>query len=337
MRPTVIGIAALVLAGSAVTTSARASAPKSGGDGGSPSYEESAQCATAWTLVGSDTFKASGLTRSQGVTTDGSGWVFSWQGGLERTDDGYLTQAAGTWPAQIAVQPQVNSDGTNHVGGNHIGDIDYYHGLIYAPIEDGGINLQVARLNDPEYQDPYIALYDAKTLVPTGVTYALDKSIHEAGVPWVAVNAKSREVYTAEWDMPRDRINVFDTQMRFERFLPLVYPASLGAGFHLSRIQGAKVLGHTLFATRDDADKTVFSIDLRTGVVTKLFSMQPGVPAELEGLALRPTADGALLHVLLILDNKVDTSGDAANIRVVFDHFAPVGGTGCGGDGRGPG
>ena len=43
-----------------------------------------------------------------------------------------------------------------------------------------------------------------------------------------------------------DRLNVFDLHMRFQRFLPLVYPASLGSGFHLSRIQGAKVYGHTM-------------------------------------------------------------------------------------------
>jgi len=103
----------------------------------------------------------------------------------------------------------------------------------------------------------------------------------------------------------------------------------LGAGFHLSRIQGAKVLGHTMFATRDDADKTIFSIDLRTGDVTKLFSLQPGVPAELEGLAIRPTPDGALLHVIIILNNKVDSTGGATNIRTVLEHFAPVQTAGC--------
>jgi hypothetical protein len=234
VRPTVIGLVALALTGSALTAGAQASAPRTQSDEGSSSYAETAQCASSWKLVGSDPFQLpSGLTRSQGVTTDGHGWVFSWQGGLERTDDSYLTQAVGTWPAQIAVQPQVNADGTNHFGGNHIGDVDYYNGLIYAPIEDGGENLQVATMNDPEYQHPYIALYDAKTLLPTGVTYALDKSIHEAGVPWVAVDAKRREVYTAEWDMPHDRLNVFDTQMRFQHFLPLDYPAALGAGFHL--------------------------------------------------------------------------------------------------------
>ena len=292
----------------------------------SASARSTTGCTVTWKAVGASTFLGpNALTRSQGVTSDGTGWIFSWQGGLERTTDGYVTQAAGTWPPALAAQPSVNSDGTNHVGDNHIGDIDYYDGHVYVPLEDGGENLGPAQLNNPEYQQPYVALYDAKTLQYTGVSYALDKNISEAGVPWVAVNAARREVYTAEWDMPHDRINVFDLQLHFERFLPLVYPASLGAGFHLSRIQGAKVFGHTLFATRDDADKTVFAIDLRTGVVSKLFSLNPGVPAELEGLAVRPTSDGALLHVLIVLDNQEDpTDPNSAKIRTVLYHYAPV-------------
>jgi hypothetical protein len=174
--------------------------------------------------------------------------------------------------------------------------------LIYAPVEDGDA-----------YQSPHIALYDARTLLYTGKSYPLDVAIHEAGVPWVAVDHRRAEVYTGEWDMPHDRLNVFDTQMRFKRFLPL--------SSHESRIQGAKVWGHTMYATRDDADKTVFSIDLRTGVVTKLFALKPSVPAELEGLAVRRTPDGALLHVLIVMNN--DLPGDATEIHVEFRHYAP--------------
>jgi hypothetical protein len=287
-------------------------------------------CTPTWTLVGTDAFQgANALTRSQGTTTDGHEWFFSWQGGLERTDDSYLTQALGAWPAQQAIDPTVNPDGTNHVGNNHIGDIDYYDGLIYAPFEDGGEGEGPLNVNDPEYQTPYIEVYDAQTLTNVA-SYALDKNIHEAGVPWVAVNAAKKKVYTAEWDMPHDRINIFDLQMHFQRFLPLVYPPSLGAGFHLSRIQGAKVYGNTLFATRDDADKSVFSIDLTSGVVTKLFALKPDVPAELEGLAVRPMPDGSLLHVLIVLDNQEDpTDPDSTKIHTAFEHFAPVTPAGC--------
>jgi hypothetical protein len=282
-----------------------------------------AKCPDGWKLVGSDVFRAhDALMRSQGVTTDGDGWVFSWQGGLERTGDDYTPTALGTLPPDRAAAPSLEPNGENHVGDNHIGDIDAYGGLIYAPVEDGGESLGPLKLNDPEYQAPHIALYDARTLAYTGVSYPLDVGISEAGVPWVAVDAARRQVYTAEWDMPHDRLNLFDLQMRFKRFLPLRYPASLGKGFHLSRIQGAKVSGDTLYATRDDADKTVFAIDLRTGEVSRLFSLKPGVPAELEGLAVRKTSDGALLHVLIVLDNELPD--DATKIRVSFNHYAPV-------------
>lgn len=288
-----------------------------------PASASALTCTTTWKLVGTDTFRdQDALLRSQGVTTDGHGWVFSWQGGLERTTDAFLPTAIGTIPPQLAVAPSLDANGGNHLGDNHIGDVDYYGGLIYAPVEDGGQGLGPVKVNDPEYQAPHIALYDARTLLYTGVSYSLPVAISEAGVPWVAVDARHRQVYTAEWDMPHDRLNVFDLHMRFEHFLPLQYPASLGPGFHLSRIQGAKVWGNTLFATRDDAHKTVFSIDLLTGQVTKLFSLDPGGSAELEGLAVRRTGDGALLHLLIVLDNQLPQ--DATTIHVNFEHFEPV-------------
>jgi hypothetical protein len=283
---------------------------------------------SCWKLVGSDTFRGQdALLRSQGVTTDGAGWVFSWQGGLERTLDDFTPVAIGTLPPQLAVAPSLDPSGGNHIGDNHIEDVDYYDGLIYAPVEDGGESLGPLNLNNPEYQAPHIALYDARTLAYTGVSYPLDVAISEAGVPWVAVDARRHQVYTAEWDMPHDRLNVFDLQMHFKRFLPLRYPASLGPGFHLSRIQGAKVYGDLLYATRDDAEKTVFSIDLRSGEVTKLFALAPTVPAELEGLAVRRTANGALLHVLIVLNNRLPD--EATEIHVDFDHYAPVRSRAC--------
>lgn len=287
-----------------------------------------AGCPTTWKLVGTDTFvRQDALVRSQGVTTDGTGWIFSWQGGLERTLDDFTPTAIGTIPARLAVAPSLGPNGENHLGDNHIGDIDYYGGLIYAPVEDGGESAGPLDVNNPEYQAPHIALYDARTLLYTGTSYPLDVGIHEAGVPWVAVDKARREVYTAEWDMPHDRLNVFDLHMHLRRFLALRYPAALGPGFHLSRIQGAKVLGDTMYATRDDADKTVFSIDLRTGEVTRLFSLHPTVPAELEGLAIRRTPDGALLHLLIVEDNKLPD--DATTIHVAFLHYAPVRAPGC--------
>jgi hypothetical protein len=263
-------------------------------------------CTETWHEVGAESFPLpGGLLRSQGVTTDGSGWIFSWQGGLERTDDAYRTQIVNTWPYDNFTEPSVNPDGTNHVANTHIGDVDQYRGTVYAPIEDGS----EGPFNKPEYQHPYIALYDAKTLRYTGVRYPLPLALHEAGVPWVAVNPEAREVYTAEWDMPHDRINVFDLQMRFLRFIPL------HAGERLGRIQGAKVFDGSLYATRDDGQKSVWKIDLATGDATRLFAL--GLSGEMEGLAFRHTPDGAEMHVIFIHDNK-----DYTKIRSSLHHFA---------------
>jgi hypothetical protein len=288
-----------------------------------------AACPTDWRLVGTDTFHYQDtLMRSQGVATDGQSWFFSWQGGLSHTLDDYTPIGVATLPVQADDTPYFNADGTNHVGATHTGDIDYYDGKIYAPVEDGEQGEDPINFNNPEYQAPHIAIYDATTLAYTGVSYRLDVSSHSDGVPWVAIDRPRGEVYTGEWGMPHDRLNITDLQMQHERFLKLVYPGTLGPNFRLNRVQGGKVLGNTMYVTRDDAAKTVFSIDLRSGLVTKLFSLNPTeAHAELEGLVVRQTPDGALLHVLLVLNN--DLPDEVASVHVDFEHFAPVGSVPC--------
>ena len=54
----------------------------------------------------------------------------------------------------------------------------------------------------------------------------------------------------------------------------------------------------------------------------ELFALKPTVPAELEGLAIRPMPDGSLLHILIVMDNEPSTSD--TNIHVEFQHFAPA-------------
>ena len=299
-------------------------------------------CPPTWRLISTDTFNgADALARSQGATTDGTSWYFSWQGGLQRTmdvDGTYVPEAVGTWPPQQAVSPSGDPTSTNHFGNNHIGDIDYGDGTIYAPFEDGG----EGNLNNPDYQTPYIETYDAQTMTNTGA-YPLDLAYHAAGVPWVAVSGT--HLYTAEWDMPNDRINIYNLPLNAatsadppQQILQLHYPPSLGPNFHLNRIQGAKVYGDVMYATRDrnapgdpdGQDKSVWAINLTTGNVKELFDIKPGVSSELEGLALRPMADGSLLHVLIVMDNQEDpTDPDSAKIHVEFRHYAPVADPSC--------
>lgn len=293
----------------------------------SNSPQSIAECAGSWRLVGTDKFTGTNaLTRSQGVTADGDDWIFSWQLGLTRTGSDYLPRTVGVMPPKILLQPKINADFTNHFGNTHIGGVDVFNGLLYAPAEDTGYNLDPLplKINNPEYQTPYMALFDAHTLQPRG-QIALDPAIHEAGVPWAAADKAKSEIYTAEWDMHDNRLNVFTPQMQFKRLLNLVYPPALGPGFRLTRIQGAKVVGNTLFAARDDDTKTVFGVDLTTGVVSKKFTLNtPGT--EIEDLAIKATPDGAFVHVLNILEN---TKGVP---YVQFSHWAPVAGPGCGFD-----
>jgi hypothetical protein len=273
-----------------------------------------------WKRVGVNTWRKHGLPRSQGVTSDGHGWIFSWQGGISRTDDAYRVRAVNTYPLEL-IRPSINADRTNHLGPTHVGDVDVWDGKLYAPEEDGGQDLGVIAVNDPEFQTPTIALYDAKTLLYTGVSYPVPLSVNADGVPWVAVNGPAGEIYTAEWRNPNDRINVFDMQMNFKRFINLQYPASLGAGFRLNRIQGAKLFGGALYAAVDDDRKSVFKIDIATGAVSKQFSLDPPFPSEMEGLAIRKTKDGALLHILLVVHKELPFVGEEP-IAIQFQHWA---------------
>jgi hypothetical protein len=279
--------------------------------------------AETWTKTAEQVFDGpSVLTRSQGVTHDDSGWIFSWQGGLERTDANYTTQAAAGWPYDNFSAASMTPDRRNHFGGTHVGDVAEHAGIVYAPVEDGSEDIGVMTVNDPEYQQSRVALYDAKTLAYTGVSYDVPRELQRDGVPWIAIDHAAQEIYTGEWGMPRDTLNVWTLEMAQKRTLTLRYPESFGAGFHLSRIQGGEVLGGAMYVARDDAQHTVFKIDLATGDVARMFALGGAEPSELEGIAAYPTPDGALLHVILITDNDFGDPTNFARVRAHFQHFA---------------
>jgi hypothetical protein len=243
----------------------------------------------SWRRVGVDTFPLpEGGLRSQGIATDGHQWFFSWKFGLERADNTY----ADTTNNPVAIPPELLLNGSNHIG-----DIDYFKGRLVVPIEDGSAYLR-----------PYLALYDAATLQP--ISYdAIARELQVEGVPWVAVDAQRGIAYTAEWNNAK-QINMFDIEHHFAFLgaIPLQQP--------ISRIQGAKLFEGNLLASVDDNAKTVYRIDLSTGAETKLFSIGKG--GELEGIAIRPTTDGALVHVMLM----VGTLSDPQNYHGEMYHYA---------------
>lgn len=66
-------------------------------------------------------------------------------------------------------------------------------------------------------------------------------------------------------------------------------------------MQGGKVYQGALYLSRDDEANRVYKINLDTGTVLPLFSLEPdlsGLLGEMEGLAFRDLADGSQLHTL---------------------------------------
>src|SRR5205823_4840123 len=95
------------------------------------------------------------------------------------------------------------------LGDKHIGDIDYWNGTLYAPLEDSHVWLQ-----------PHIALFDPATLTGTGQSYALPTTLLTDGVPWVAVDGPRGNLYAAVWD-PTLAIFVFDlATVTYTRSIP---------------------------------------------------------------------------------------------------------------------
>jgi hypothetical protein len=226
---------------------------------------------------------ADGLIRSQGVATDGASWFFSYQYGLTRTtlDHTVIASSPSAIPPQIAAQ-----------GGNHIGDIDYADGKVYAPIEDGA-----KRPDGTRYLHPFIALYDASTLLFTGEYHELPQALHVQGVPWVAVDRRRGRLYTAEWS-PTTVLNIFDLHtFQLVRTVPLSRT--------LDRIQGAKMWGGMLYAYADVGDtKPLTAINPDTGHVITVYGVPLAPGSEGEGLAFLPRPDGTLLHTLDVLPDR---------------------------------
>ena len=280
-----------------------------------------AHAADDWKLAGVDNFymhtpapdSFTGLYRSQGMATDGKQWFFSWQYGLERANDNFdsvqrnssLTLAGGLKPGiPAALMAQ---------GLNHIGDIDYHNGIIYASLD-----------STAGYTKPHVALFNASDLSYTGKTYALggtpanpDKDL----ASWVAVDAKRGVGYGKEWQNG-NTINVYNLDdWSFSHTITLAAP--------LSRIQGAKVVGDWLYMASDNDTQSIYRTNLLTGAVEEVLRLpQPLGDFEMEGLALREGANGALdMYIEQVVDP--DRSGQSLtnpNLHLALYHYqlAPV-------------
>lgn len=264
--------------------------------------------------------------RTEGIAYTGSGVVFSWRYGLQRTDMNYSILATKPMdvPADILAQQEQLSqyDPSQRFtpGASHIGDIDAANGKLYASIEDENL-----------YNLPYIALFDPQTLAYTGEKHLLPQNLLTEGVPWIAVDAKRGQFYTAEWENTKV-LDVFDLNT-FEliRTVPLqsVTPA-------LTRIQGAKIYNGMLYASADTSDtadpvlgtkrKRVYRIDPVSGNVTEALHYDVVNHTEAEGIAFYDTADGPM-HVEAVspyvsaFSNLYGFNGDDMSTEVALLHY----------------
>lgn len=210
-----------------------------------------------------------GVFRTQGIATDDQQWYFSWQYGLEIADDQFnsVRRNSSIVPPEFGIPFNLL---LRHL--DHIGDIDYHDGIIYASLD-----------TTKGFNNGHVALYNASDLSYTGVSYAL------TGAPsnpkndiasWVAVDPNRNLGYGKEWQLGNtiNEYNLADWSFAGEVVLDLA----------LQRIQGAKVQGNWLYMSSDDDGKTVYRGNLQTGHVEQLFTLPaPAGRREVEGIALR--------------------------------------------------
>ncbi|MEI8258453.1 MAG: hypothetical protein WCJ30_22485 [Deltaproteobacteria bacterium] len=229
----------------------------------------------AWMSLGLDSFRLfTAVTRGQGVATDGTRIFFSGTDGLERTDTSYRREAANLRAIPMPLET---------AGSNHVGDIDLWNGVLYAPVEDGRA-----------YSNPLIVLFDPETLA-AGATFTVPHALQTQGVPWVAINGAAGELYLAEW-APTTQLNIFAlSTVTYLRSVPL-RPT-------VGRIQGAKMFDGALYMASDDATKAIFKVNVETGTVIHLFDVP--ITSENEGLAFFTRGDGSQMHTLNVAADRL--------------------------------
>lgn len=237
-----------------------------------------------WNAIQSSRFGImTSLDRNQGITSDGAGtFWFSGKKNLQRTKEDFSVIENNSSPI---------TDDMKKLGLNHLGGIDYADGKIYAPIEDG-----------KKYQNPYISVYDAKTLhllkaYPLPVQWLPD------GIPWIALAGKN-QILSSQYSQAT-KINVYDA----ETFAPV---RQIDMSMTVDSIQGGKVVGNYLYLTADDAEKdkyAVYAMNLDSGKVIKTLSLADNV-SEVEGLSMSENADKCDLYVLTVTGSGLSSRAE---------------------------
>jgi len=275
-----------------------------------------------------------GLYRSQGIAAAGGRWLFSWQYGLEIADESFHSVLRNSsfkpperwyerflWALRLGASQHLVPGIPASLfarGLDHIGDIDYDKGVIYASLD-----------TTRGYTDGHVALYNASDLSFTGAVFVLRGSPanpHKDVASWVAVDGAHNRGYGKEWQRGHT-INVYNlSDWSFRETLTL--------DRDLERIQGAKVHGDWLYMSSDNATQSVYRANLLSGHVEELVRLpRPPGKREVEGLAVRPAQsdrasdgcdnDSVDLFVEMVVDP--DRSGEDptnTHLHVALYHYS---------------
>jgi hypothetical protein len=230
-----------------------------------------------WTQMSSTQFTGlTGGVRSQGVTTDGTSWYFSWRYGFDVTDTSYNS---------IRSNPTAIPLAATLVGDNHIGDIDFLNGVLWAPLEDGNA-----------YMNPNVCPFDPQTL-SCSTLHGINNTLSTQGVPYVIADGPRGNLYVSQWD-PIDALFIYDVAtVTYQRSLPL--RTTVG------RIQGGKVFEGSIYLSSDNAVKSIYKVHFETGTVIDLMDLNHG--NEQEGMAFWLLPDGTQMHTLNVTSGTSGT------------------------------
>lgn len=232
-----------------------------------------------WVSAGSKKFGIfQSLDRSQGITNDGKGhFWFSANQKLMRVKSDYTSvEASNSSPFSAALKD---------LDANHIGDIDYYNGKIYAPIEDGNT-----------YKHPVIAAYNAQTL-KLETFEEVPRNWQPDGVPWIAVDGPDNYLISAQYSNTT-RINFYDLST-FQQV------KQVELSHMITSIQGGKVFNGSLYMTANNDKPNSFALykmNLVSGQVDKILVFNSAI-TEIEGLTFENRGNEVYLHVLSITGN----------------------------------
>lgn len=196
--------------------------------------------------------------RSQGITSDGDTFWFSSKTTLVRTMGNYRTVVNANYSA---IPEELSELGIKHIGG-----LSYYNGFIYAGLEDSKV-----------WDYPIIGVYDAESLELVEY-YIMDAEKITRGLPWVCVDGETGYLYCTDHSKNPTKLLVYDTANKMEFIREVELEESPYA------IQGAEIIGGTIYAATNDDTQAVYAINPENGEVEKLFDRNLTSGSEGEGM-----------------------------------------------------